>query len=524
MGNDFMTEKEQEKLLDCDELESAGSSRNSFMMSPLLPTTSLAKPVRPIYLQENFEISGRLKALVWNGSSHLSSSAVASWALLLVPSFLRHTRKTVIHPTSWLDGLRGVASFIVFIHHFILFWYTDLNYAYGTPDQKSWNFFQFPFMRVLYGGRGMVCIFFVVSGYALSYSPLRKMRNRDYEPLLHSLASSLFRRGLRLFIPVLACTFVSLLINRQGFAITSMAGPGPQGTFFEQLKDWWWQFVLISNPVQTTDPNTVYSHPYAFQLWTIPREYRGSLCIYLMALCLATTTGTIRLVLIVFSAHYLLWISNWDLYLFSMGMLFADLQLKFNDIAQSPRLPRLLNFVPSAIRRRSDAIIFTLSAFVTLLSVHFLTLPDMSAETAPGYATMIAWTPKGYDGTNLTQRFWLCMGSVMIVGVFCFCPPLFRNSKTPFYQIPFNTPFAQYLADISYALYCVHPHIVFTFGDKILQSYAGETGMSYLSGFLMAAVVNFTLTFWWADLFWRAVDMKSVTIGKWVAKMCFIKL
>ncbi|KAL2065394.1 hypothetical protein VTL71DRAFT_3064 [Oculimacula yallundae] len=519
MTTGYLMKEEQGGPLDSDESEASRSRRNSFLLSPLLPST---QPINQHYLQENHEISARLKAFVQSVTSHHSSSIVAAWALLLVPSFLRNSRKTVIHPTSWLDGLRGVASFIVFIHHFILVWFPNLNYGYGTPDQSSRNFFQLPLVRVIYAGRGMVCIFFVISGYVLSYSPLKKMRKRDYSPLLCSLASSLFRRGMRLYLPVLATTFVSFLISRQGLAIAPWGGPGAQGSFFEQLKDWWWQFVLISNPTQTMDANTVYSHPYSFQLWTIPREYRGSILIYLLALCFATTTEAIRLALITFSALYFLWVSSWDLFLFTAGMFFADIQLKINDMAQSTTPSRLSDYIPSAIRRHSDALILAISAFLTILSLHLLTFPDVGPETAPGYVTMISWTPAQYPGANLTQRFWLCMGAVMLVGVFCFCPPLMGNKKTPLYQIPFNTAFAQYLADISYALYCIHPHIIFTFGDKIWGPYKQETGVSYLVGFLMAVVVNTTLCFWWADVFWRAVDIKSVTIGKWAAKICFV--
>lgn len=61
-------------------------------------------------------------------------------ALGLVPSFVQQQLRLTcakplrIHPTAYLDGLRGVASFIVFMGHYTeenLGWYTE---AYGLYE------------------------------------------------------------------------------------------------------------------------------------------------------------------------------------------------------------------------------------------------------------------------------------------------------------------------------------------------------------------------------------------------------
>ena len=75
--------------------------------------------------------------------------------LFLAPSFLTSSAKNPnLHPTSWLDGLRGVAAFIVFLSHFILGWFPGTFAGfYSTPNAH--NFFQLPFIRILYAGRGV---------------------------------------------------------------------------------------------------------------------------------------------------------------------------------------------------------------------------------------------------------------------------------------------------------------------------------------------------------------------------------
>src|SRR5690242_11309159 len=107
--------------------------------------------------------------------------AVAPIVRTLLPSFVadviwpdqKPTYK--IHPTSYLDGLRGLASFIVCICH-----YTESNHGYFVPTyglngDKPSSFIQLPFLRIIYSGRPMVHIFFVISGFVLSYKPLKSI-------------------------------------------------------------------------------------------------------------------------------------------------------------------------------------------------------------------------------------------------------------------------------------------------------------------------------------------------------------
>ena len=81
----------------------------------------------------------------------------------LLPSFLRQrvrpglSKPQRLHPTSYLDGLRGVASFVVFMGHYTeenLGWFTEPYGLYedGAPSSPL----QLPFLRVIYSARPMV--------------------------------------------------------------------------------------------------------------------------------------------------------------------------------------------------------------------------------------------------------------------------------------------------------------------------------------------------------------------------------
>jgi peptidoglycan/LPS O-acetylase OafA/YrhL len=447
--------------------------------------------------------------------------------LALIPSFLRSADdsegKRRLHPTSWLDGLRGVASFFVWIHHFILVWFPALSFGYNSGPNTT-NFFQLPFLRILYSGRGMVTIFFIISGYVLSYKALKQIRRKEFAPLLDTLCSATFRRAMRLFLPILASSFLTMLVHRWGWYTGAPTMPRMQASFWEQLKDWWWNFILLSNPTQGISGNDVYADPYGFQLWTIPREFRGSLLIYITLLGFAKSRQAVRLVLVSSLTWFLFWIVQWDLGLFLTGMIIADVQLLTEDPDWKTATFSLSRFFPQWALRHKTNLLHGLTIFSALLAIHFLTFPDEGASSSPGYEYMIAITPGQYGNTNLTQRFWLCIGSVLIVLAICFSPAISPKDPTPMLQKPFFVPFSQYLADISYALYVTHPLILWTAGMKLLSLWENKTATEYAFGFIEAIFINSFLCFWLADLFWRGVDAKSVQFAKWVAELCFIKL
>jgi len=117
---------------------------------------------------------GAIWAIIEADTSHHADHAIflssgmrllQRMAFALLPSFVQRrirpglTKSQRLHPTSYLDGLRGVASFIVFMGHYTeenLGWYTEPYGLYedGAPSSPL----QLPLIRVLYSARPMVHI------------------------------------------------------------------------------------------------------------------------------------------------------------------------------------------------------------------------------------------------------------------------------------------------------------------------------------------------------------------------------
>jgi hypothetical protein len=177
----------------------------------------MASHVELLPLRVSEDDEEEISPVIWHESKSknalVANIAQTLWSVLkrfaytLIPSFLCPTydfkfREYEYGSTLWLDGLRGVASFIVFISHFIIIYVPEAHYSWDPVRHP--NIFFLPILHVSYNGTAMVRIFYVVSGFAITNSAVRLLRKKDHQKaLMKSLASSVLRRYLRLYLPCL---------------------------------------------------------------------------------------------------------------------------------------------------------------------------------------------------------------------------------------------------------------------------------------------------------------------------------
>ena len=112
----------------------------------------------------------------WSISTHAHHAA--KWSIdVLRPSIFTKAPRKELSPTSWLDGLRGFAAFLVYWQHHqgwarVGIIANDLmETSFGYNDQ--YYFAALPGIRLFFtGGHIAVSIFFFISGHVLSVKPL----------------------------------------------------------------------------------------------------------------------------------------------------------------------------------------------------------------------------------------------------------------------------------------------------------------------------------------------------------------
>ena len=333
-----------------------------------------------------------------------------------------------------LDGLRGIACLIVVNQHLTYNFTEAIFRGWGLDDNNKW-LAQVPGISLLWDGRSMVAIFFVISGYVLSHKPLRLMRSQSWEQVNHTIASSAFRRLPRLYIPVMASTLATCMASYLGVFDNARAVkakpliltgnepcPDKFDTLSAQLRQWW-GFILEQTRSGRTIPNVLDLHT-----WTIPVEFMSSMTLFAtqMALCRVKPLPRLAVValLIMFSV-------NWDWegnVMFLTGMLLADLDqtLRHNNNGT----PADDSTSPSGNRIRLICI------SLLILGIYLASCPTEHPDITPGYQILTSLAPRLWGNT---RPFWKSVGATLIVWVssrYADIAPLFTNA------------FAQYLGKV----------------------------------------------------------------------------
>ncbi|KAI0443720.1 acyltransferase family-domain-containing protein [Xylaria telfairii] len=510
----------------------------------------------------------RLAGISWAATTKAYSNLVLRrTALFLLPSFTHHRLSPArdrrgnsasngggsgsggakaLSPTAYLDGMRGLAAFFVFFCHYF---YTAFFIAEGynwlpppppdsnepPPTTSKWtSLWRLPFVRLLYSGPSMVCVFFVISGYALSLRPLQLARKRNSEAFARTTSSLVFRRFFRLYLPPLISTLgIALLLNAGAYEGTREFikdrtfirnviehHPVRLETLSAQLRHWareMWAFLEIWNWATHAG-----STQYDVHLWTIPLEFRCSMMLFLIIVGTARLRENIRLAIVGLLAWFVLRNDRWEMLLFLAGMTIAELDLRRNaheghgsnvtraGLASSqPTLQLPLDEKtdpsPSPSYQRSTTDLFW--SLVSVFALYLLSCPDAGPWDVPGWRYLGTLIP---DWFTEKYRFWQVMGACLFV----FCAARSRG-----WQRFFELPVIQYLGHLSYAIYLMHGPVTHVLGFPVQRwawGVTGTEGPAYERGVALAAVINIPLVIWGADIFWRAVDMPTVRFAKWL--------
>lgn len=459
-------------------------------------------------------------AASWLASIQLTSAL----ARLLSPwppkSNTNNNNNEKLRPTAYLDGLRGFAAFLVYWHHHELWAHVPVQTQYIESSfgyRGRHHFAALPVVRIFFhGGHFAVATFFVISGYVLSAKPISLIHAGEQAKLADNLGSALFRRWLRLYIPIIATTFIYMtVLHTFNIWVDHLGDKQPRASYAAAIWAWYaelknFTFVFNTGKVPWLD--------YNFHLWSIPVEFKGSVAIYTAALALARCGRNARLWCEAGLVFYFMYIADgWFCAAFVAGMLLGDLE----QLAARNDLPAWL----ARLRPHKQRIFYAMLAAAAYLGGcpgHSSDVDELRKN--PGWYLLSFLKPQA-----VLDAKWF----------FLFLAAVFLVASTPhvgWLKRFFETRFCQYLGRISFSLYLVHGPVLWTLGDRMYAavgwpkdsrmahipqwvgafplSTAGPLGLE--PAFLLPHIVLLPLTLYLAEVVTRAFDEPSVRFPQWL--------
>lgn len=465
----------------------------------------------------------------------MGRQSVRNFLRFLIPSFIadrlypdqKPTYK--LHPTSYLDGLRGIASVLVFICHYTECNWGDLTHFYGVNKENPGSFIQMPYIRLIYSGRPMVHIFFIISGFVLSYKPIKAIHARDMLKCYSALSSSTFRRAFRLFGPCIVSTFMIMILAQY-----DLVWPGPKETWTDQLitfKDssfhgilwpWDWDRDVIPN--------------YDIHLWTIPIEFAHSMLLFIVILGLSHVRLRLRQITVFGIMIWCLACGKWAAFEFLTGLFLAEIVLLKSARRPGWESPEKNFSSPNSVMKKLKT---ALHVLIMVVGLYIAGWPNHDADKTPGISWFYRKTPFPFCVIDVTypQKYWFGLSAAFMV---------WTIGEMPVLKKLFESGFAQYCGRISYAIYIVHGAVIdlydgyvvgFAYSPQVgepgdygyrptvmpsgLKSYVGTaTSSQQALGWFIGLLIIGPLTFWYADVFWRAVDDPIVKLGRKIEMAC----
>lgn len=373
-----------------------------------------------------------------------------------------------IKKITYLDGMRGLAAlFVVFSH--VFYWFNPYLHvgssANKNPSELSQWLFNSP-ITFFYRGTSAVWLFFVLSGFVLTYSIYKKKDS------IEALRKAAQKRYFRLGFPVLFSIAVSLALIYSG-AISRVEGYSETSfqnayaftpDIFNALYD-----ALIGSMLFG-------SSKYNYVLWTISIEFYGSLLVFGAIALFGSSKRSLQLFcIIVFSIcifsttrHYT------SMAMFAWGMLIATIGAKQNHSLPAGVVSLLLalcglylfGYTPES---RSYSSLVEFAYLVKDLTGYALNWPDLYPQ----------------------------LGAIALISCVAICPNIFFWLGSSVFE---------WLGKISFSVYLLHSMLLAAIAPVISMHFSGTTAMLVC----LAATICATLIS--AHFFYIHVDRRFTEI------------
>jgi peptidoglycan/LPS O-acetylase OafA/YrhL len=386
----------------------------------------------------------------------------------------------------YLEAIRGVSAFLVFIHHFLFAFYPAC-YTYNLSDSHLNGlgiYYGKSVFSVFSNGHFFVIVFFVLSGYVLS----RKYFLTNNTELLISGA---LRRFLRLYIPVAATLILAYLLLVMHLYYN---GPVAQITHSQCWLSKWW---LFQQPLQSLlyclVKGTMFYGDSSFNsvLWTISYEFAGSLFVYAFLAFTHNTRNKLLSVLLV-----LLYCKLTNSYFTAAFML--GISLNFIE-TMAPHLKSTLTAIVVSILFLCGLILGSYPDGLFILHPQNILIQDTVFMHFP--QRIINYAEWFHD-----------LGAWFLVMAFVLSPALQRVIS--FWAFKF-------LGYISFSFYLIHCLVIGSFSCYLFLCLSGRFGYNHSVAIVFILTTLTCLILSWAMT--KYIDEPGVKFSKYIYKTWFKK-
>ena len=369
----------------------------------------------------------------------------------------------------FVEGIRGFAALIVVFQHLVLIFYPTLYY--GDMSQAHYSavleqtIATTP-LNVFYNGSFAVCLFFVLSGFVLSY---KYFKTNDTKILIEYSV----KRYFRLFFPVaFSILFVILMLtifnpDFKSLEAHTKARDWLTGLFTDERS---FGSVLYNLFVEVFFNG---NNKYNPVLWTMGIEFLGSLMLFATLLLIHNIRKKEIVLIVIFIA--LILSKNYFYSAFFAGALICKFYLQQSE---SLKPNYLINFL------------------LITFGIYFGSYP-----TAWQYLENSVYAPLLWLKIDLMD-FSRVLGAVLIICMI---------TKSKFAQNLFSLAPFRFLGKISFSNYLIHFVILITVSNLIFMHFI--SGLGYNKAFLGTVLISLLILFAFSWIFYKLVDQKSIALS-----------
>jgi peptidoglycan/LPS O-acetylase OafA/YrhL len=371
--------------------------------------------------------------------------------------------------------MRGLAAMIVLFSHLVINFYPVLYFS--GPDILS---VQYPLMNiiastplnVLYCGNFAVMVFFLISGYAITYNFFKQKDN--------NIASSVFRRYFRLTIPVFfSCLIVYILLKlnllfgveaNQLFLSASLnTYVNCDADFIRMIK-----FVLY-NMYLGSDQAFLYC--YNAVLWMIGYLLIGSMLIYSILAIFGKANQKLRLIVyIIFVA-----LSHKSYFLaIVLGMILCDLDI--NNVLQ--KMNKIGLFL------------------ILLAGIYF---SSFRSHDFPLYSILNIDFIDNHFSLGFLPFFYNSIGAFLL---------FFAIHRLEFLIKILSTKILLYLGKISFSIYLIQDTIIYSLSSYLYILFRNTLNASYNLSFFTTSAITIIATIISSHVFYNLIEIRSINLSK----------